>query len=96
MDSSRAEVCSGEVPCLEGRCAERDSFSTYWEGGRGGGVSDLRKSRDWMKIRETTKLDWEVGDYMVFGASTCWKLEEADLRQSQNPPASPRKCSFRC
>ena len=28
MDSSRAEVCSGEVPCLEGRRAEGDSFST--------------------------------------------------------------------
>ena len=29
MDSSRAEVCSGEVPCLEGRRAEGDSFSTW-------------------------------------------------------------------
>ena len=28
MDSSRAVVCSGEVPCLEGREAARDSFST--------------------------------------------------------------------
>ena len=28
MDSSRAEVCSGEVPCLEGRRADGDSFST--------------------------------------------------------------------
>ena len=28
MDSSRAEVCSGEVPFLEGRRAEGDSFST--------------------------------------------------------------------
>ena len=28
IDSSRAEVCSGEVPCLEGRRAEGDSFST--------------------------------------------------------------------
>lgn len=32
MDSSRAEVCSGEVPLLEGRRAEGDSFSTC-EGG---------------------------------------------------------------
>ena len=31
MDSSRAEVCSGEVPCLEGRSADGDSFST-WRG----------------------------------------------------------------
>ena len=38
MDSSRAEVCSGEVPCLEGRWAERDSFSTCGEG-REGGIS---------------------------------------------------------
>lgn len=29
MDSSRAEVCSGEVPCLLGRRASRDSFSTW-------------------------------------------------------------------
>jgi hypothetical protein len=29
MDSSRAEVCSGEVPCFEGRRAEGVSFSTY-------------------------------------------------------------------
>ena len=29
MDSSRAEVCSGDVPCLEGRRAEGDSFSTW-------------------------------------------------------------------
>ena len=29
IDSSRAEVCSGEVPCLEGRRAEGDSFSTW-------------------------------------------------------------------
>ena len=28
MDSSSAVVCSGEVPCLEGRAAARDSFST--------------------------------------------------------------------
>ena len=28
MDSSRAEVCSGEVPFLEGSIAEGDSFST--------------------------------------------------------------------
>jgi len=28
MDSSSAEVCSGEVPCLEGRRADGDSFST--------------------------------------------------------------------
>jgi hypothetical protein len=27
MDSSRTDVCSGEVPCLEGSSA-RDSFST--------------------------------------------------------------------
>lgn len=31
MDSSRAEVCSGEVPCLEGRRAEGVSFSTCVE-----------------------------------------------------------------
>ena len=29
MDSSSAEVCSGEVPCLEGRRAEGVSFSTW-------------------------------------------------------------------
>ena len=29
MDSSRAEVCSGDVPCLDGNAAARDSFSTY-------------------------------------------------------------------
>ena len=34
MDSSRAEVCSGEVPCFEGRRAEGDSFSTC-KGGEG-------------------------------------------------------------
>ena len=34
IDSSRAEVCSGEVPCLEGRRAEGDSFSTCRLGGR--------------------------------------------------------------
>lgn len=28
MDSSRTDVCSGEVPCLEGSWAVRDSFST--------------------------------------------------------------------
>ena len=28
IDSSSAEVCSGEVPCLLGNCASRDSFST--------------------------------------------------------------------
>jgi len=28
MDSSSAEVCSGEVPCFDGRRAEGDSFST--------------------------------------------------------------------
>lgn len=33
MDSSKAEVCSGEVPLLEGRRAEGDSFSTC-EGGK--------------------------------------------------------------
>ena len=32
MDSSRAEVCSGEVPCLEGNKAEGDSFSTCEDG----------------------------------------------------------------
>lgn len=30
MDSSRTDVCSGEVPCFEGSWA-RDSFST-WRG----------------------------------------------------------------
>lgn len=29
IDSSRADVCSGEVPCFDGRRAEGDSFSTY-------------------------------------------------------------------
>ena len=29
MDSSRADVCSGEVPFLDGNAAARDSFSTY-------------------------------------------------------------------
>lgn len=29
MDSSSADVCSGEVPLLEGRRAEGDSFSTF-------------------------------------------------------------------
>jgi hypothetical protein len=28
IDCSSAEVCSGEVPCLEGRVALRGSFST--------------------------------------------------------------------
>lgn len=34
MDSSRADVCSGEVPCLDGRWAEGDSFSTFVFEGR--------------------------------------------------------------
>ena len=34
MDSSSAEVCSGEVPFLEGSMAEGDSFSTC-KGGEG-------------------------------------------------------------
>ena len=29
IDSSSAVVCSGEVPCLDGSAAARDSFSTY-------------------------------------------------------------------
>ena len=33
IDSSNAEVCSGDVPCLEGIDA-RCSFSTYYLGGR--------------------------------------------------------------
>lgn len=28
IDSSSAVVCSGEVPCLDGSAAARDSFST--------------------------------------------------------------------
>lgn len=34
MDSSRAEVCSGDVPCFEGSCA-RCSFSTYSDAKKG-------------------------------------------------------------
>jgi len=28
MDSSSTDVCSGDVPCFDGICAVRDSFST--------------------------------------------------------------------
>ena len=37
MDSSKAEVCSGDVPCFEGREAARSSFSTYRESELAGG-----------------------------------------------------------
>lgn len=46
MDSSSADVCSGEVPLLEGRRAEGDSFSTFGvENGQLGveGVLDAEK-----------------------------------------------------
>jgi len=41
MDSSSAVVCSEEVPCLEGRAAARDSFSTCM-GGLGVSSGGLR------------------------------------------------------
>jgi hypothetical protein len=53
-DSSRTEVCSGDVPCLEGNLA-RSSFSTY------GTISELALSRDGVSTNRNLEVDKFVG-----------------------------------
>ena len=62
MDSSRAEVCSGEVPFLEGRRAEGDSFSTCWDG-KGGG---------------SARPQWAINPRFVRGIRGIQKGEEGE------------------
>lgn len=50
MDSSRAEVCSGEVPCLDGKLV-RSSFSTW---------RDIQSAVGWEAIRCT----WPTHSYL--------------------------------
>lgn len=56
MDSSNAEVCSGDVPCLDGIEA-RCSFSTYYPG-RSAKMLQQDEARD--QMAESTYSDFEV------------------------------------
>lgn len=75
MDSSRTEVCSGDVPCLEGSWA-RDSFSTY--------MLDRQllsfKGQDGQREQSSTYGDLEVDELLGEGTHFVVEAERVVTR----------------
>lgn len=86
MDSSRAEVCSGGVPFLEGRRAEGDSFSTC-KGGSGSACG--HPCFLWRDIAE------ECGSAITPKACVQHR-DKSHVQQFRSLPSSQRTYSSHC